>query len=355
MRKSGLRQRAKADDVSTRNRSPRRGHGRATLADVARVAGVSAITVSRAFRSPELVAPATRERIDAAVVQLGYIPNLVAGSLASLESKTVAAIVPTLAYSIFAEVLQGMVDVLHEHDYRLIVGSNNYDLDEEESLVRAFLGRQVDGIVLTGAYRSEGTRHLLDRTKVPVVETWSLLGTPSAGSVGLSNFDAACAMVEHLFIRGYRRIGFVSPPTDNNDRATERRRGFLQAIEDLGLPLDEDRVLSAEMSIEGGALALCEIRARSPETDAIFFAGDTLAAGALFECQRRGWRVPEEVAIAGFDDLQIAGQVVPALTTVRVNTRALGSRAAELILGIGSVEAGTKLDLGFELVTRAST
>lgn len=341
----------------SRSRSPRRGHGRATLHDVARLAGVSAITVSRALRSPEKVAEPTRRRIEEAVAELGYIPNLVAGSLASMESRTVAAIVPTLANSIFAEVLQGMVDVLHAHDYRLIVGSNNYDLDEEASLVRAFLARQVEALILTGACRSVATRELLERVDVPVVETWTLSGGASSGTVGFSNFDAAQAMVAHLHERGYRELGFVSPPTENNDRASERRRGFERALERFGLPLREERVLSTAMSLRAGAEALARIRASRPETDAVFFAGDTLAAGAVMECQRRGWRVPDEVAIAGFDDLEIAGQVVPSLTTVRVHRRALGSGAARLVLDLlGGAEVTTRRrDLGFELVVRDST
>lgn len=343
--------------MTVRARSPRRGHGRATLSDVARLAGVSAITVSRVLRSPELVAEATRERVREAVAEIGYIPNLVAGSLASIENRTVAAIVPTLANSIFAEMLQGMVDVLHEHDYRLIVGSNNYDLDEEESLVRAFLGRQVEGVILTGAYRSPGTSKLLERANVPVVETWSLSGRSSWGSVGFSNYDAAYAMVEHLYQRGYRELGFVSPPVANNDRAAERRSGFLEALRALGLPLREERLLARELSLGAGGEVLAQIRDSRPETDAVFFAGDTLAAGAILECQRRGWRVPDDIAICGFDDLEIAGQVIPSLTTVRVHRRALGSRAASLVLDMldGNETAVRKQDLGFELMVREST
>lgn len=343
--------------MTTRTRSPRRGHGRATLSDVARLAGVSAITASRALRSPELVAEPTRARIQAAIAELGYIPNLVAGSLASIESRTVAAIVPTLANSIFAEMLQGMVDVLHAHDYRLIVGSNNYDLDEEESLVRAFLARQVEGMILTGAYRSPGTGRLLEHANVPVVETWSLSEQPSSGSVGFSNFDAAYTMVEHLYQRGYREIGFASPPVENNDRAYGRRHGFVRALEDLGLPLREERILTTPLSLRAGARMLGEIMTRCPETQAVFFAGDTLAAGAVLECQRRGWRVPTDVAVAGFDDLEIAREIVPSLTTVRVHRRALGSKAAELVLGLldDQGEGSRRQDLGFELIVREST
>lgn len=303
------------------------------------------------------MAPDTRERVEEAVAEIGYIPNLVAGSLASIESRTIAAIVPTLENSIFTEMLQGMVDVLHAENYELILGSNNYDLAEEESLVRAFLARQVEGIVLTGAYRSPGTVQLLERTYMPVVETWSLLGKPSAGSVGFSNYDAAYAMVEHFHERGYREIAFVSAPVGHNDRATERRKGFLQALDDLGLVHRDERVMTSFFSLAAGAQALQAIRAACPETDAIFFANDTLAAGAILECMRRRIGVPEEIAIAGFDDLEIASQVMPTLTTVRVHRRALGQRAARLVLDTlteAAVES-RRQDLGFEIVVREST
>lgn len=343
--------------MSKKSRSPRRGHGRATLDDVARRTGVSAITVSRALRSPELVASQTREKIQEAIADIGYIPNLVAGSLASIESRTIAAIIPTLENSIFAEMLQGMVDVLHGQHYRLILGSNNYDLDEEEALVRAFLARQVEGMILTGADHTQGTAALLERANLPVVETWSLLGSASAGSVGFSNFQAAYDMVAHLHEGGYREIAFVSAPIGNNDRAAQRRKGFIRALEDLGLRKRPDTFLTSLFGLNAGAGALGEILARRPETDAIFFANDTLAAGAILETQRRGMTVPSEVAIAGFDDLEIASQVVPSLTTVRVHRHALGSRAARLILDTldGEEVESRSIDLGFEIVVREST
>ncbi|MEX2540652.1 MAG: LacI family DNA-binding transcriptional regulator [Trueperaceae bacterium] len=343
--------------MSRKPRSPRRGHGRATLDDVARLTGVSAITVSRALRSPELVASQTREKIQEAIAEIGYIPNLVAGSLASIESRTIAAIVPTLENSIFAEMLQGMVDVLHGRGYQLILGSNNYDLDEEEALVRAFLARQVEGMILTGAAHSGGTTALLDMAHLPVVETWSLLGSPSAGSVGFSNFQAAYRTVEHLHERGYRELAFVSAPVGNNDRASERRKGFVQALEDLGLRKRPDTFLTSSFGLRAGAEALGVILERRPETDAVFFANDTLAAGAILEAHRRDLAVPGDVAIAGFDDLEIASQVIPSLTTVRVHRHALGSKAAQLILDTldGHRVESRNLDLGFEIVVREST
>lgn len=335
----------------------RRGHGRVTLSDVARVAEVSTITVSRTIRSPELVSPATRERVESAIRQLGYIPNLVAGGLAANESRVVAAIVPTLANSIFAEKLQGIYDLVSENNYQLVLGSSNYDLAQEESLIRVFLSHQVAGIIITGASHSPGAHELLEKSRIPVVETWTLLGRPSVGSVGFSNYDAAYGVVRHLYERGYRRLGFVSAPIENNDRSQERRRGFVTAVKDFGLELREDVILTNTFSLHAGAESLRRILEKRPDTDAVFCANDTLAAGALLESQRLGLAVPGRVAIAGFDDLETSSHVIPALTTVRIRRREIGQRAAEMLLASLSGESliEDKIDLGFEIVVRAST
>lgn len=335
----------------------RRGHGRVTLSDVARVANVSTITVSRTIRSPNLVRTQTRERVEEAIKQLGYIPNMLAGGLASNESRVVAAIVPTLANSIFAEKLQGIFDVLAEKGYQLVLGSSNYDPVQEESLIRVFLSHRVAGIIITGASHSPGANEMLEKSRIPVVETWSLLGHPSVGSVGFSNYAAAFGVVRHLYERGYRRLGFVSAPTENNDRAQERRRGFISAIQEFGLERREDVILTNTFSLQAGAESLQRILEMRPDTDAIFCANDTLAAGALLESQRLGLDVPGRVAIAGFDDLETSSHVIPALTTVRIRRREIGQRAAEMLLASVAGEPLTenKIDLGFEIVVRAST
>lgn len=328
-----------------------------TLSDVARVANVSTITVSRTIRSPDLVSADTRERVEEAIRQLGYIPNLLAGGLASNESRVVAAIVPTLANSIFAEKLQGIFDVLSENNYQLVLGSSNYDPLQEESLIRVFLSHRVAGIIITGASHSPGANELLEKSRIPVVETWSLLGNPTVGSVGFSNYAAAFGVVRHLYERGYRHLGFVSAPTENNDRAQERRRGFVAALKEFGLERRDDVILTNTFSLQAGTESLRRILEKRPDTDAIFCANDTLAAGALLESQRLGLAVPGRVAIAGFDDLETSSHVIPALTTVRIRRREIGHRAAEMLLASLSGESliEKKIDLGFEIVVRAST
>ncbi|CAN5700508.1 hypothetical protein BH23DEI1_BH23DEI1_17920 [soil metagenome] len=206
-------------------RAPRKGHGRTTLDDVAKRAGVSSITVSRALRSPFIVAEETRLRIEEAIAEVGYLPNLLAGSLASSAPRTVAAILPTLDSSIFTEVLKGVVDVLRAYDYQLVLGNSHWSLEVEESLVTTFLSHRVGAIMLTGATHSKRTQELLRVAGLPVVETWSLPRSPLGACVGFSNERAAFAMTEHLIARGYRDIAFVSAPIRNNDRATARRRG----------------------------------------------------------------------------------------------------------------------------------
>lgn len=343
-------------DISKKAANRRRGQGNVTLDDVAQAAGVSAITVSRTMSSPHLVAASTRKKVRRAIDELGYIRNHVAGSLASTRSRTVASIVPTLGNSIFTEMLDGMVAALRSQSYQLILGNSNYDLQEEEDLVKAFLGRRVEGLVLTGGVHTPRTRKAILGSGVPVVETWSLPDAPLMMSVGFSNYRAAFEMTRSLWDWGYRRLAFVSAPTESNDRASERRRGFSSALESLGLVPPRDAMIVSSFGLARGAAALARILETRPDTDAVFFANDTLAAGALFETRRRGLAVPGDIAIAGFDDQEIAEQCIPSLTTVRVPRYELGRRSAQLILDtidLGEPRTET-VDLGFEVIRRRS-
>ncbi len=326
------------------------------LEDVASAAGVSAITVSRALRYPERVAASTREKIATAIEAVGYIPNLIAGGLASNSTRTIAAILPTLDNSIFTEVLQGMVDVLRPAGYQLILGNSNYSLKEEESLIEAFLARQVEGIMLTGACHTDRARHLLRTNPIPVVETWSLPESPVDLNVGFSNHQAAYEMTRYLIKKGHKQIGFVSAPTQNNDRSTQRRSGYRNALHDAGLVVCRSLELESAFGLEYGGQALETLTRYHSGMSAIFFANDILATGALLACQRRGWPVPERLAIAGFDDLEIASHIVPGLTTVRIYRREIGAEAGRLMLArIKNEEiVQPQLDLGFEIVSRES-
>jgi len=340
-----------------RPRGNRKGHGRVTLADVAERVGVSAITVSRALRKPLMVSPETRDRIERAVVELGYIPNRIAGSLASSSPSAVAAILPSLDNSIFTDVLKGAVGALESSGYQVVLGNSHFDPRVEATLVETFLAHGVGAIMLTGARHAPRARSLLARSGIPVVQTWSLPRRPLGACVGFSNFDASYAMVRHLIERGYRDIAFVSAAVANNDRAAARRRGYAKALADHGLFDDPRTTLESTFGLAAGAAALERIRSVRPSTDAVFFANDVLASGAVLAALRLGLRVPADIAIAGFDDVELAGHLMPPLTTVRIDRIGLGATAAALMLEAlaGEPIAGRRVDIGFEVIARATT
>lgn len=331
--------------------------GTVRMVDVARLAGVSAITVSRVLNHPDKVADSTRERVMAAVESTGYIPNSVAGSLASRRTRVIGALVPTITNSIFADTIDGLSDVLTPAGYQLLLGATGYSLQEESRLVTAMLAQRPAGLLATGLQHETQGRALLCTTDIPIVETWNVDGEPVDMAVGFSNFRACYAMVETLARRGARYIGFVSAPTTANDRAEQRLHGYRHAVRDLGLDTDPKLEREAKFSFHAGAERLLELIAERPDVEAIFFANDILAIGALFECHRRGIRVPEDLGIAGFDDVELAAQVNPGLTTVRIPRYGIGREAARMILQRldgEDVEPRVR-DLGFEIVERQST
>ncbi len=321
---------------------------------VAALAGVSAMTVSRALRAPDKVAAATRQRVEAAMHDLGYVPDLVASSLASRHSGIIAVIVPTVASSIFDDSVQGISDCIGAAGYQLIIGESRYSLAGEERLARAMLGRRPDGLILTGAAHTGALRDMLLQARLPVVETWTLTDTPIDSVVGFSNQAAGYAMTEALVAAGYQRIAFLG--RSDESRSVARQSGYQRCLAAHGLS-DHARTISVDshhMAAAGRAVEA--LLSDHPATEAVFAASDSAAAGALFACQRRGWPVPGRIAIAGFGDFEIAAQTVPALTTVRIARYDIGRTAAQVILDrLSAVTAHpARLDFGFEIVRRES-
>ena len=343
--------------MSGDKRNSNRQTRRIGVREVARLAAVAPITVSRALSLPESVAPATRQRIMEAIAAVGYIPNRVAGSLSSNQTRLIGAIIPTFQSSVATEFTDGMARVLRSRGYQLLLGGSNFTVEEEESLVVEFLSHRADGIYLTGTTHTERVRRLLREGDVPVVEIASLEGEPIDMAVGFSNVDASFAMVRHLAECGYRRIAFFSLPQTNNERQLGRIAGFRRGVETFGLDADPALIAEVPMDLASAARALGELLERRPDTEAVFCGGDLVAAGALFECQRRGVRVPEDFGIAGFDDIDLAAFVQPGLTTVRLPRQAIGATAAELLLDriAGKPVEQTIVDMGFEIVARGST
>ncbi len=324
------------------------------MQDVARLAAVSMITVSRVINTPDKVALATRDAVQEAIRKTGYVPNLMAGSLASNKSRIIGAIVPTLDNSIFAETVQGLSETLAQGGYQLLLGQSAYDERSEEALVLAFLGRRVDGLVLTGGVHSKMVQKILRQNGAPVVETWDLPAQPIDMVAGFSNFAAGHAVVSYLLGTGRKRLCFAGGP---DERSAARLAGAQAALKGQRKGSLKVRRLVAGASFAGGRAVVAACAEAGDLPQAIFFGNDALAAGALMECQRRGIAVPAQLAIVGFADLAIAQAMEPALTTVRVPTRRMGEAAAQMLLARlnGEKPATPVLDLGFELIRRAST
>jgi LacI family gluconate utilization system Gnt-I transcriptional repressor len=322
------------------------------MEDVARAAGVSAITVSRALNAPDKLAPATLRAVRAAIERLRYLPNLTAGSLASNRSRIVAVIVPTIANSIFSDTIDGLAQALARHRYQLLLGQTGYRLEEEAALVAAFLGRRVDGVVLTGVAHARGVRSRLQRAGIPVVETWDLTPRPIDMIAGFSNRAAGHAAARYLTAKGYRSLAFIG---GTDDRSAKRLAGFREGAREGKAGTVSAALLPVSSAPADGAAALAGLLARKAPR-AVFCSNDMLAAGVLFECARRRIDVPGRLAVMGFADLPIAVGIEPSLTSVQVRATEMGQRAGELLLRrlAGDTVRERIVDLGYAVVERAS-
>lgn len=339
------------------------GEGRhglaATMADIAALAGVTKMTVSRALREPDKVRPETRERVHAAARSVGYIPNRTAGSLTARSSGIVGVVVPTLRHSLFAETIEGISDVLAAAGVDLIVASSRYQTDAEEAQIRALLGRRPDAIVLTSLTHTRAARDLLRSAGIAVVETWESADEPIDMAVGFSNRDAAHAMTRELIRSGYRHIVFVNGPSAGNERARHRSEGYRAAMKEADLPSSPVRIARDVGAIqpETGARIVRKLVADEPAIDAVFFTSDVYAVGAILECRKLGVDVPNRMGIAGFHDLELGRVVTPTLTTVHVPALEIGREAGRMILArLKDAEAEIpRSDLPFRIVVREST
>jgi LacI family transcriptional regulator, gluconate utilization system Gnt-I transcriptional repressor len=330
-----------------------RSTGSVTLDDVARVAGVSPITVSRVVNRPELVRPETVEHVQRAIARTGYVPNLLAGGLASRRSRLVAAIVPTVTNSIFVETIQALTDRLWEARYHVVLALTGY-APREEALVTEILGRRPDALFLVGVSHTPDTRRRILSAQIPVVEAWDLTETPLDMVIGFSHEKVGTAVAEHLVAKGYRRLASVWA---DDERAARRRRGFLEALGRHGLEEVGVSLTAAPSTQRVGRLSTAELLERGVRPDVVVCSSDTFAQGVLAEARARGLSVPGDLAVMGFGDLEFAADTVPALSTVRIDRTGIGRLAAEAILAQldGKPPDRRVVDVGFEIVDRATT
>lgn len=337
-------------------RSRSRATGRVTLADVARIAGVSPITVSRALRGERSVAPDLVARVKAAADRLGYVPDPAARALASRHSTHVALLIPMLSNALFVDVLEGAQGELRRAGYQTLVGVTHYDPAEEEQLLREQLQHRPAGLLVTGLERSPATRGLIAASGVPCVHLMETAGAPGVYSVGFSQVDAAASLTRHLLDRGRRRIAFAAAQLD--PRTLQRLEGWRREMRRAGLHAPTLEWLNpAPSSLALGRTMFEQIMAQSPAVEAIFFCNDDLAQGALLAAMRQGIRVPEQVAIAGFNDLTGSDQMIPPLTTVRTPRAQIGLAAARMLVDLmhGDEPQAACIDVGYEVVVREST
>lgn len=322
----------------------------ATLHDVAREAGVSLITASRALGNPTLVSAKTIARVQQAAEATGYIPNLLAGGLKSKRSHMVTALVPTISAAQFLPTVQAMTETLADAGYQLILGQSGYDHAREEALLNTLISRRPDGIIITGLVHSPAARERLRRIGIPVVETWDLSDRPIDMLVGFSHLKVGSAIAGYFLGKGWQRLGIA---TGDDHRASMRREGFLSTV-GRAVPT---AVVPAPSNLALGRRALGELLAQDAGLQAVYCSSDQLAHGVLVEARSRGLRVPEDLAVCGFGDADFAAHTEPSLTTVHVDGAAIGRLAAQLVIDRcrGETVAQPVVDVGFRIVERAST
>ena len=341
-----------ASDVQPAKRA-RRGSGAMTLHDVARLAGVAPITASRALNTPNRVSAEVRRKVGDAVSRTGYVPNLLAGGLASTRSRLVAAVVPTIAGPVFLETVQSLTEALADRGYQLMLGQGGYAGGREDALLEAIIGRRPDGIVLTGIMHSAAGRRRLLASGIPVVETWDLTPTPIDMLVGFSHVKVGRAVAAHLHAKGRRRLAVVA---GDDERATRRTEAFCAAAKSLGLAEVCVLAVPAPTTLKSGRKALSALLHEAADIDAVFCSSDLLALGVLTEARVRALQVPEQLAVVGFGDLAFAADLEPALSTVRIKGDAIGRQAAQFIVDRveGRVVPERVIDIGFTIIERAS-
>ena len=352
-----------------------RGDGRPTIADVAARAGVGAITVSRALRNPDQVSATLRALIDEAVRELNYIPDPHARALASTRTDVLAVLVPSLSHTVFTDVLRGIYDGVDGTKLHVQLGNTRFDPQEEERLIAGFVRQRPSAIIVSGVDQTPASRRMLEDAGCPIVQIMDVTDDPIHVVIGFGHREAGRLMTEHLIAQGYRRIAFVSGWMSG--RSLERLYGYQDALAAAGLPepcrvhsLSKDELTALASRVDSGVPPFLEFsrpslgremfrraRQQAPDLDAVFCNNDSLALGVLFECHAQGLRVPEDIGIAGFNDLDFMDACVPALSSVRTHRYRNGYAAVTAVREMlaGAYEGPRVVDLGVEVIARRST
>ncbi|MFT5113689.1 MAG: LacI family transcriptional regulator [Parasphingorhabdus sp.] len=326
------------------------------LDDVAQHAGVSTATASRALNRPESVRPELRRRVTDAVDELGYVAHGAARALASRKSKTVGAIVPTIDNAIFAKSIQTLQDRLSKLGYTLLLASSDYNQERERKECQTLLEKGVDALILVGEEHHPSVYRLLDNNQTPYVNIWIYNESSLQPCVGFDNASAARKLAKYLIDIGHRDIAMVAGINEGNDRAAERVSGVLTALNEHQLSFSPGYLIEKPYEIAAGRTAAKQLLSLSNPPTAIMCGNDILAMGVLFECLSRGFRVPEDISIAGFDGMDLTAHITPALTTVQIPSEEMGYMAAEYVHArISKLPVNDKTKLIANIIVRDST
>jgi LacI family transcriptional regulator, gluconate utilization system Gnt-I transcriptional repressor len=331
----------------------RRSTGAMTLRDVAKLAGVAPITASRALNTPDQVSAEVLRKVQEAVVRTGYVPNRMAGGLASSRSRLIAAVTPSTVMTVLMGTIESLNGTLFDAGYQLMLGQTSYSAEREAALLEAIIGRRPDGIFLTGLLPPGKGRTMLLASGIPVVESWDLTPTPIDMLIGFSHVDIGREVARYLAGRGHRKMAMVRA---NDERAHRRATAFNEEVVQQGLPPVVEVNVGAMRSIQGGRDALTRLLQMAPDVDAVFCSSDLLALGVLTQARVLGLDVPGQLAIMGFGDTPLASDVVPALSSVRINGEEIGRLAALYLMARaeGREVAQPMVDVGFSIMARDS-
>ena len=306
-----------------------------TMRDVAREAGVSPMTVSRAFKQDTSVNAETRSAVQKAAAKLGYLYDSTAQAFRSQRSGFLAVTLPSINNANFASTHRALTRTLAGTDLQLLLGITNYRVEEEERLVRQLLARRPEALVLTGGHHTEEARRILKTIDIPILEMWDLPKDPIGHVVGFSNAGAIEMVVAHLAQSGRRRLGFVGATGDSDRRGAERRRGAIEAAQKLGLPdIVSIEAGIAPVAMTAGAKAVENAADLLGNLDALVCVSDPVAFGVTMALQRRGLRVPDDIAVTGFGAFEIAHISNPTITTVNVHADRIGEITGSMIAEI---------------------
>ena len=328
------------------------------MSDVARDAGVGAMTVSRVLRNPLKVSEETRQTVLASVTKLGYVLDETAASLSSKRTRIVGAVVSTLDQSIFSETVRGLSERLQIRGQQLLVATSDYSKDKEAELIRTIIGRKPEALVLTSSEHSHLAEQLIKLAKTPTVETWEIPERPICACVGFSNREAGRSITKHLYETGKKKVAFLGINRIDDTRGSLRKLGYLDvASENHKAIIELQTPNSGFFGPDYGALGLSLIIDQWLDVDAIVCASDAIAFGVYCEALRRGIRVPQELAISGFGDFDYAKANGIGLTTVHIDGEKIGHETANLVdkSNNGVEISGTIIDVGFQIIRRQTS